>query len=100
MIKLLLIASAIAWGLWWCAGLYQGPVARESVDYQVGAAGALQKTTVYSDQPQRTYRRAVQTPREAGSWLIRTRRQRFTWPWWAVGLGPLAIAGLYAARQP
>ena len=38
MTKLLLLAGALAWGLWWCADRYQGPLIKESADYRVTEA--------------------------------------------------------------
>ena len=97
---MLVLAGAIVWGLWWFAPLYQGPLLKDTVAFDLTQHGELQKTTTYSHVGQRAYQRTVKTPVTEGDWLGRLRRRQNTWPWWIAGLAPLGVALLYVVRQP
>ena len=99
MTKLLIIAGALAWGLWWCSDLYHGPQMKESVDYVVSEVKGFETKTTYSNAAQEQYRKTVATPMLGSDWLGRIRHQRGTAQWWALGLGPLALAIVYALRR-
>ena len=100
MMKLLVLAVGIGWGLWWTAALYRGPMMKESVEYMATEWEFGKQQVTHSTAAQKAYQRAVKTPAPAGTWLSQTRQQRGTWQWWAIALGPLAAAVVYAFRQP
>ena len=99
MTKLLIIAGALAWGLWWFAGAFHGPMQQNTVTYGVTEQGAFQRDTTYGDATQRAYRHAVQTPATANDWLGRIRHSTWSWQWWAVGCAPLGLALFFVARE-
>ena len=98
MMKLVVIGGALVWAMWWFAGAVKAPAFQDTVQYQLND-GRVQREVATSDAGQKAYRRIVQTPSTPNDWLGRWHGAKGTWPWWAIGLAPIALAGIYALRS-
>ena len=97
--KVLVVAVALVWGLWWFADVYGGPEMKTSVDYMVNEVEGVKQAVSYDKSLQREYQRSVAEPSWLPQGLVQQRRGRGTWQWWAIGLAPIGLATIFALRR-